>query len=475
MLADLQSAHGTDKAATATSAPAIKRALSAGDSETPVKKTRAVSRPAGEVADDVRGAFLAIKSLGKSLRSVFHKLDSEHTGRVSIRDFGASLASMGLELSADDLGKLAVLLHAEHDDFVSYERLLAFVGHTAPAALTGPTRRRKRRQLTASIGLPAGSGAGGASAAASASSRGQAVKNDAIKPEAAAVGGQPSLGNAFAWLDAIASPEEAVEAREDARDVIMAAAEAAAEAMAKSAPGRDAWVAASDPGAASVVESSRKRPVSDQEPVHIPSAAFGQAAEPSSSGFGFGMTLGGEERRWSEAAGAERRKESGAEPPRSRRARLDTDEDVEGTAAQAAAADAPAADTGTARRATEAAAASAAASGSPLRGVAARAGVSGAGASGPASLGEFTVISRGLAAVAKLGSAGIVRGGTLTAAKILVLQADPIIRRMVWEFLQTSDEEQLAASIARIALSIAGDEEEAEARGGEAEFKAADE
>jgi hypothetical protein len=442
-----------------------------------VKKTRAAWRPAEDVADDVRSAFLAIRSLGKSLRSVFHKLDHEHTGRVSIQDFGTSLTGMGLELSSDDLSKLAVLLHAENDDYVSYERLLAFVEHTPPATLAGPSRRRKRRQPTARVGRAATSGA--VDDAAAASSAGPFEESAAEAPSGFEP--QPSLGKAFAWLDTISNPEDAKEVREDARAVIMAAAEAAAEAMAKAGDPGEAWVAAAaraEPEA-SAEPASRKRPVTDQDPETIPSSAFGQAGKPHGSGFGFGMTLGDEQTRWSEEAGLRAARSSSGQPPSSRRARLNTDEDIAASAPRAPV------DERTARHAAAAAGASAAASGSsassgPIRrrqaSPASAPASSGAGATaptGPESVGAFTVMSRGLAAVSRLGAASILQQEALTAAKILVLEADPLVRQMVWEFLQTNDEQHLMQSIARIAMAIAGTGSEGAAEGGETESKSA--
>jgi hypothetical protein len=122
----------------------VKRAAS-GDSlplRTPAKRAKdAAERTVEGLAHSLREQFLAQRNLGVPLRRVFHALDHDHTGRVTLDEFRNGVAAMGLELSDRDMVEVASLLNAE-DGLVSYERLLTFI--ELPSSEEVRRRRKKR-------------------------------------------------------------------------------------------------------------------------------------------------------------------------------------------------------------------------------------------------------------------------------------------------------------------------------------------
>ncbi|KAA0150314.1 hypothetical protein FNF27_04850 [Cafeteria roenbergensis] len=117
---------------------------------TPAKKPRDEQRPSEEVSGSLRSHFREQRSLGVSLRKLFHAMDEDHTGHLSMDQFGAALRRSGMNLTHSDLQTLEGAL-ATREGLISYERLLAFIESDAPPADEAHSRARLFRRRRAAI------------------------------------------------------------------------------------------------------------------------------------------------------------------------------------------------------------------------------------------------------------------------------------------------------------------------------------
>ncbi|KAA0160228.1 hypothetical protein FNF31_04395 [Cafeteria roenbergensis] len=213
---------------------------------TPAKKPRDEQRPSEEVSGSLRSHFREQRSLGVSLRKLFHAMDEDHTGHLSMDQFGAALRRSGMNLTHSDLQTLEGAL-ATREGLISYERLLAFIESDAPPADEAHSRARLfRRRRAGASGAAGGSFDNGSGHHAAGSDPADASASSEADTSALAAA-EASPERAWCFAD-IASPgdEATIAAMQEAarRTLLEAAACAAAAASDASGRARDGAAAA---------------------------------------------------------------------------------------------------------------------------------------------------------------------------------------------------------------------------------------